>query len=242
MRFKDKVCIVSGAGSGIGRSVALRLASEGGFVAVLDINEENGNETIQLMGANKEHGIFINTDVSDSSQVQRCINVVINKWKRIDVIVNNAAMMTFKPLLELSETDWNKVLAVNLTSVFLFTRYSVPHMNGGVIINVGSVHAHDTTPNVLPYSVSKAAIEAFGRGMSLEFPSEKVRVVCVAPGAVDTPMLWSNPNVKSGKEKIEGKIGKPEDIASAICYLASEEAGYINGTTLVVDGGRLNIL
>lgn len=242
MRFKDKVCIVSGAGSGIGRSVALRLASEGGFIAVLDINEENGNETIQLMGANKEHGIFINTDVSDSSQVQRCINVVINKWKRIDVIVNNAAMMTFKPLLELSEAVWNRVLAVNLTSVFLFARYGVPYMNGGVIINVGSVHAHDTTPNVLPYSVSKAAIEAFGRGMSLEFPTEKVRVVCVAPGAVDTPMLWSNPNVKSGKEKIEGKIGKPEDIASAICYLASEEAGYINGTTLVVDGGRLNIL
>ena len=115
-------------------------------------------------------------------------------------------------------------------------------MNKGVIINISSVHAHETTPNVIPYATSKGGLEAFTRGLSLEYTSEKVRANCVAPGAVDTPMLWSNPNIKNGKEKIEGAVGKPEDIAAAICFLASDEAWYINGTTLAIDGGRLNLL
>jgi glucose 1-dehydrogenase len=110
------------------------------------------------------------------------------------------------------------------------------------VVNTSSVHAHETTPNVLPYAASKGGIEAFTRGLSLEYPREQARFNAVAPGAVDTPMLWNNPNVKSGKEKIEGVIGKPEELAAAICFLASDEASYINGTTLIVDGGRLNIL
>lgn len=112
----------------------------------------------------------------------------------------------------------------------------------GAIVNVSSVHAHDTTANVIPYAASKGALEAFTRGVSREYDSNQVRINCVVPGAVDTQMLWSNPDMQSGQEKIEGNIGKPEDIAEAICYLASEQAKYVNGTTLVVDGGRLNIL
>ena len=112
-------------------------------------------------------------------------------------------------------------------------------MNHGVIINTSSVHAHQTTKDVAPYATSKGAIEAFTRAVSLDYPIEKIRINCVAPGAVDTPMLWSNPNVKDGSEKVEGAVGTPEDIAEVICFLASDESKFINGTTIVADGGRL---
>lgn len=138
--------------------------------------------------------------------------------------------------------EWDKVIAVNLRAVFLLCKYCLPYMKKAAIVNVSSVHAHETTPNVTPYTASKGAIEALTRGMSREYESEQVRINCVAPGAVDTPMLWENPNVKSGKENVEGEIGTPEDIAHAICFLASEDAKFINGTTLIADGGRLNIL
>ena len=112
-------------------------------------------------------------------------------------------------------------------------------MEQGAIVNVSSVHAHRTTGNVVPYATSKGGLEAFTRGLSQECKAKKVRVNSLAPGAVNTPMLWSNPNVKSGEEKLEGEIAQPEAIAAAICFLASDEASFIDGTTLVVDGGRL---
>ncbi|GAC1663630.1 MAG: hypothetical protein NVS9B15_26630 [Acidobacteriaceae bacterium] len=109
-------------------------------------------------------------------------------------------------------------------------------------MNISSVHAFETSKNVVPYATSKGGMEAFTRGFSEELEDKKIRINCVAPGAVDTPMLWNNPNVKSGVEKIEGAIGKPEDIAAAISFLASSEARFITGTNLTVDGGRLDIL
>jgi NAD(P)-dependent dehydrogenase (short-subunit alcohol dehydrogenase family) len=242
MRFSDKVCLVTGGGSGIGRATCLQLGREGGTVVVIDINAKGGNETLNLITQAKGQGMFCKVDISQPADIKQCIDDVIAKYQKIDVVVNNAAMMTFTPIVDLSLEDWDKVLAVNLRSVFLFCKYSIPHMKNGSIVNTSSVHAHETTPNVLPYAASKGAIEAFTRGLSLEYTREQTRFNCVAPGAVDTPMLWNNPNVKSGKEKVQGVIGKPEELAAAICFLAADESSYINGTTLVVDGGRLNIL
>jgi NAD(P)-dependent dehydrogenase (short-subunit alcohol dehydrogenase family) len=113
---------------------------------------------------------------------------------------------------------------------------------GGAIVNVSSVHAHQSEPGVAPYAASKGGMEAFTRVLALECEDRKIRVNCVAPGAVNTPMLWNNPNVKAGKEKVQGAVGEPEDLAAAICFLASSEARFVTGTTLVVDGGRLDIL
>jgi NAD(P)-dependent dehydrogenase (short-subunit alcohol dehydrogenase family) len=243
MRFSDKVCIVSGAGSGIGKAAAKQFAREGGQVAVVDLNEEHGSQTVREIAEAKGDAIFSKCDVGNPNDIQASIKTVLGKWKKIDVVVNDAAMMTFKPVIELSAEDWDKVLSVNLRSVFLFCKYAVPHMPpGGAIVNISSVHAHETTKNVVPYASSKGGIEAFTRGCSEEFAPRKIRINCVAPGAVDTPMLWNNPNIKSGAEKVEGAVGKPEDIAAAICFLASPEARFITGTTLVVDGGRLDIL
>ena len=242
MRFSNKVCIVTGAGSGIGRATAQRLAQEGGNIVVADRDEQGGNETVNLITQQNGSALFVKCDVGDEAAIKATVDAALAKWGKIDVVINDAAMMTFKKIVDLSAEEWDRVMQVNMRSVFLFCKYSIPHMNGGAVVNISSVHAHETTANVIPYASSKGAMEAFTRGVSLEYPSSQVRINCVAPGAVDTPMLWNNPNIKSGAEKIEGAIGKPEDLAAAICFIASDEASYINGTTLVVDGGRLDIL
>lgn len=242
MRFSEKVCIITGAGSGIGRSAALRFAAEGGLVAVIDRNEQGGNETVDLITQQKGTAIFIKCDVGNENEIKNAVDKTVEKWGRIDVLVNNAAMMTFKKIVNLSADEWDLVMRVNIRSVFLFCKYTLPFMSKGSVVNISSVHAHETTANVIPYASSKGAMEAFVRGASQEYPAAHARFNCVAPGSVDTPMLWNNPNVKSGAEKPTGAIGKPEELAAAICFLASDEAGFINGTTLVADGARLNIL
>jgi glucose 1-dehydrogenase len=242
MRFTNKICIVTGAGSGIGRATAQRLASEGGSVTVVDRNEEGGNETVNLITQQNGTAMFVKCDVGIDDEIKHAVDKTVEKWNRVDVLVNNAAMMTFKKIVDLSPDDWDMVMRVNVRSVFLFCKYSLPHMNKGSVVNISSVHAHETTANVIPYASSKGAMEAFVRGASQEYPASQVRFNCIAPGSVDTPMLWNNPNVKSGLEKPTGAIGKPEELAAAICFLASDDASFINGTTLVVDGARLDIL
>jgi len=243
MRYSNRVCMVSGAGSGIGKAVAKQMAQEGGKVTVIDLNEEHGKQTVQEIAGAKGDAIFAKCDVGNVSDVKAAVQATVDKWKKIDVVVNDAAMMTFKPIVDLPDDEFDKVLNVNLRSVFLFCKYSVPHMGpGGAIVNISSVHAHETTKNVVPYATSKGGMEAFTRGFSEEIAGKKLRINCVAPGAVDTPMLWNNPNIKSGVEKVEGAIGKPEDIAAAVCFLGAPEARFITGTTLIVDGGRLDIL
>lgn len=240
MRFQNKVCIVTGGGSGIGRATCIQLAQEGGQVVVVDMNEKSGLETADLISKTNGSAIFVKADIANAQEIEQVVQTAVSKWSKVDVLVNNAAVMTFKPILELSVEEWDKVMAVNLKSVFLFCKFCLPHMTGGAIVNVSSVHAHQTTVNVIPYATSKGGIEAFTRGMSREYQREKTRINCVAPGAVDTPMLWNNPNMKN--EDIDGLIGTPAEIADAICFLASDESAYINGTTLVVDGGRLDKL
>jgi glucose 1-dehydrogenase len=242
-RFAGKACLVTGAGSGIGKAVAMRFANEGGNVVVVDLNEQHGRDTVDAITGIGRQAIFAKCDVGNVADVKAAVQAAVGAWQTIDILVNDAAMMTFTPIIDLPDDDWNQVLNVNLRSVFLFCKHAVPHMpRGGAIVNISSVHAHETTKNVVPYASSKGGMEAFTRGFSEEIAPKKLRINCVAPGAIDTPMLWNNPNVKSGAERVQGAIGKPEDVAAAVCFLAAPEARFINGTTLVVDGGRLDIL
>lgn len=242
-RFGGKVCLVTGGGSGIGRAICLRLAYEGGRVLAVDQDAGSADGTATRICESGGEAEAFGADVSQSAQVQAAVQAAVSRWGRLDILVNNAATMTFDPVVDLAEEDWNRVLAVNLGSVFLFCKYGVPHMPpGGAIVNISSVHAHATTKGVTPYAASKGAIESFTRGFSEEMLEKRIRINCIAPGAVDTPMLWDNPNVKSGVETVDGAVGWPDNIAAAVAFLASDEAAFITGTTLIADGGRLGNL
>jgi glucose 1-dehydrogenase len=242
MRFLNKVCLVTGGNSGIGKATCLQFAKEGADIIIVGLKIAEGKKVVREIEALARKAIFIQTDISKESQIRRAVKKGIAHFNKIDVLVNNAGMMTFTPLVRTKTQDWDKLMHVNLRAAYLFCRYCYPVMKKGAIINVSSVHAHETTANVIPYAISKAGLEALTRGLSQEYKPSKFRVNSVAPGAIDTDMLWSNPNIKSGKEKLKEKVGKPEDVANAICFLASDEASYINGTTLVIDNGKLNVL
>lgn len=143
--------------------------------------------------------------------VQRVIQAAVGRWGRIDILVNNAAMMTFDPITDLSEEDWDVVLAVNLKAPFLFSKFALPHMQDrAAIVNVSSVHAAATTRTVVPYASAKGGLEAFTRALAVELRDRGIRVNALRLGAIDTPMLWNNPNVKSGAEKIDpADVGNP---------------------------------
>jgi len=243
MRFANKTCIVTGGGSGIGRATCLQMAAEGGRIVVADLQLASAQATVDAIKTAGGTAIAAQVDVGNSTQVQAVIATALSTYGTLDVIVNDAAMMTFTPIVDIAEADFFHVITTNLGSVFFFAKYGAPRMPpGSAIVNLSSVHAHATTPNVVPYASSKGAIEAFTRGFAIEMEPRKIRVNGVAPGAVDTPMLWNNPNIKSGVEKVQGAVGKPKDLAAAICFLASDDAAFVNGTTLLVDGGRLDHL
>lgn len=228
-------------GSGIGRATCKQLAVERGKVVVIDNNELSGNETAQIINTAGGQALFIKADVSLSSDVQAAIETAIAKWRQIDILVNNAAVMTFKSITDLNDNEWDRVINVNLRSVFLFCKYSIPHIKQGAIVNVSSVHAHKTDANKTPYAASKGGMEAFTRALSCEYPSSKIRVNCVAPGGVNTPLLWQNPVIKAMNPS-DVIYAEPEQIAAVICFLASDEASTINGTTLAADLGLLSAL
>jgi NAD(P)-dependent dehydrogenase (short-subunit alcohol dehydrogenase family) len=241
-RFEGQTAIVTGAGSGIGLAIAKRLASEGARLVIVDLDQaaiDRAIEATKQAGAPDAAGAVC--DVADEAAVQAAVKVALDRFGRVDVIVNNAGMMTFKALRDFDHADWLKVLAVDVMGAAHFTRQGLLHMNpGGAIVNVASVHAVMTTPNVAPYAAAKAALLSLTRSTAIEGKSQGVRANAVLPGAIDTPMLWSNPNLKSGAEKLDPKdIGKPENVAAAVAFLASSDAAFITGACLPVDGGRL---
>ncbi|MGY3091140.1 glucose 1-dehydrogenase [Hymenobacter sp. UYAg731] len=241
MRFTDKICLVTGGTSGIGRAACVRLGAEGGTVIALGRDKGEGAETVRLITKAGGKAVFIACDLSKPRVITTTVNKVLAKYHRIDVLVCDAAMMTFDHLVDLPLAQWDLLMLVNLRSLAQLTQLCLPHMPAGsAIVAISSVHAHQTTANVVPYATSKGALEAFVRGMSLELDRKQTRINAVAPGAVDTPMLWSNPNVKNGTEKVDkASVGTPEELAAAIAFMASSEASFVHGTTLVVDGGRL---
>ena len=239
-RFDGKVCWVSGGGSGIGRATCVRLAAEGARVAVVTRTPDHAEETVRTIADAGGEARAFPADVADAAAVKATIDGAVAAWGRLDVVVSDAAEMTFTPIVDLAEADWDHLMGVNLRSAFLAAKYAIPHLpRGGVLVQVSSVHAHETTAGVVPYATSKGGVEAFTRGLALELLPRGIRVVAVAPGSVDTPMLRDNPNVKSGVEKLEGPVARPEELAAVIAFVASDDASFVNGTTVVADGARL---
>jgi NAD(P)-dependent dehydrogenase (short-subunit alcohol dehydrogenase family) len=172
------------------------------------------------------------------------VQSTLQKFGRLDVVVNNAGLMIFKPLEEHEESDWLKVLRVDLLGAFFFIKQAFQVMKpGGTIVNVSSIHAIETTPLVASYAAAKAALLSLTRSAALEGKPKGIRVNAVLPGAIDTPMLWENPNIKSGREIIRPEdVGRAEDIAAIIAYLASDDAAFVQGAMVRADGGRLSRL
>lgn len=249
MRLQDKVAIVTGSTSGIGKAAAQRFAAEGAKVTIVGRNAEHGQgiqRVLREQAADQGAGdaLFVQADLLRPDDIRSVVDATLGRWGQVDILVNNAAVMTFTRIADLDEAEWDKVLGVNLKAAFLFAKHCLAHMRAGsAIVNVSSVHAQSTSPTVVPYAASKGGIEAFTRGLAVECAEQKIRVNALRPGAVDTPMLWGNPNVKSGAETIDpSDVGKPEEIAAAILFLASDEASFVTGAVLNVDGGRLSQL
>lgn len=242
MRFENQVVIVTGGASGIGLATAKRFASEGASVVIADLDPTRLDPARQsVVEAGAPRALAQRCDVALESDVAGLIDSSIQSFGRLDVVVNNAGLMIFKPIVEITSEDWDKVLGVDLLGAFYFIKHAFLQMKSdGTIVNVASVHAIETTPLVASYAAAKAALLSLTRSAAIEGRARGIRVNAVLPGAVDTPMLWSNPNIKSGVEHIDAEdVGKPEDIAAAIAYLASPDARFITGASLAVDGGRL---
>ena len=245
MRLKDKVAIVTGGSSGIGLAAARRLGAEGARIVIASQNK--GRIEAAAERVRKEDGVEVlglECDVSSEAQVGSVVDATFERFGRLDIVVNNAGMMLFKKLEEFTDADWQRVLGVDFMGAVHFTRQAFMRMTGGgSIVNVASVHAVMTSPLVAPYAAAKAAMLSLTRSAGIEGRDKGIRCNVVLPGAIDTGMLWDNPNIKSGAEKIDPKdVGKPEDVAAAVAFLASDDAAFITGTALRVDGGRLDRL
>jgi len=252
MILEGKVAIITGAASGIGRATAILFAKEGAKVAVADINETGGMETVKLIQKEGKEAIFVHTDVSKASDVKSMVQKTVDSFGRIDILVNNAGVVLVKPLKETTEEDFDKVLA-NFKSVFLCSKYALPHMKrGSSIVNVASISGHVGEINHAVYGGTKGAIISITRALAWELAPLGIRVNSVSPGSVETSMLLGDiegeakrrgVSMDTIRKETEEKVAlkrwaKPEEIAYGILSLASDKASYINGIDLLIDGGE----
>lgn len=243
-RFTDKVAIVTGAAGGIGFATSKRLAQDGARIAMIDRGQKPPELATELVAAGAPEARQFQCDVGSEEQVVATVDAVLAHFGRLDIIVSNAAVMVFKPIEEQTDEDWHYVLGVNLLGAARFVRQGFRRMKpGGAIVIVSSVHAERTTPLVASYAASKAGLLSLARSAAIEGKPKGIRVNAVVPGAIETKMLWQNPNLKSGAEKLDpSDVGQPGDVAAAIAFLASDDAAFITGAALDVDGGRLSRL
>ena len=253
MRLKDKAAIITGAGSGLGRAAALLFAREGAKVMVAASKVEEGKQTVKSIKDNGGEAIFIKVDVTKAADVEKAVKSAIEQYGKLDIMFNNAGTPgPGKLIADLTEEEWNRVLAVNLTGVFLGTKYAIPEMlkgGGGVIINVSSVAALMPRRYAGAYSAAKAGVIQLTRVTALEYARKNIRVNCIVPGPIDTPFFTKVAGGDPGKiaafkEKVlkevpMGRFAQPEEIARVALFLASDEASYITGAAFAADGGQL---
>jgi NAD(P)-dependent dehydrogenase (short-subunit alcohol dehydrogenase family) len=249
MRFKGQVAVVTGAAAGIGQAAALAFAQEGAGVALVDRDEDRAEA---VAGDIREGGgdvLVVPTDIAHEVEVERMVESVTQRWGRLDILVNNAGIYYQADVVDTPTEVWNNVLAINLSGAFLCTKYAVPAMlqgGGGVVVNVASEAGLVGIKGQVAYNVSKGGMIALTRSCAVDLAGRGIRVNCVCPGTTDTPLVREAvnraPDPAAARRTLEqirplDRLGKPEEIAAAILYLASREAGYATGAILSVDGG-----
>jgi NAD(P)-dependent dehydrogenase (short-subunit alcohol dehydrogenase family) len=241
--LQNKIAIVTGSGRGIGRGIALALAKEGAKVVVSDLNESDCISVVAEIEKLGSEGIAVKCDVSIKAEVDDLIATAVTKFGQLDIMANNAGIYPFVPFENMTEENWDKVMSVNLKSVFLTSQAASKVMKpGSKIVNISSIAAFVGFTGLAHYCASKGGINGFIRPLAMELAAKKINVNNVAPGAIETPGA-SGGTEEMTKQTIAmipaGRMGQPEDIANAVVFLASDRADYITGQTLVVDGGYI---
>ena len=249
--LQNKVALITGGASGIGRATAILFAQEGAAVSIVDIDDESGRSVVAEIEAAGGQAIFTLCDVSKAEDCRQAVEKCIAAFGGLDILFNNAGIIRRTNVSTITEAEWDRVMDVNVKSIFLMSKYSIPHMEsrgGGVIVNTGSGWGLKGGGNAVSYCASKGAVINMTRAMAIDHGSQNIRVNAVCPGDTDTPMLRDEAGqlgqpedefMAEAADRPLGRYAQPLEIAQAVLYLASEASSYVTGTTLVVDGGGL---
>jgi NAD(P)-dependent dehydrogenase (short-subunit alcohol dehydrogenase family) len=256
-RFIDKIIIITCGAKGLGEACAVAFAQEGGMIAIADVDENAGHTVVQKIKDNGSDAIFVKCDVSKSEQVQRLVNETTQSFGGVDVLYNNAGVVRFGTVVELSEEDWDYQLNINLKASFLTCKYAIPEMikrDGGAIVNTASAQAFASQETVAAYAASKGAIVSFTSSVALDHAKDKIRCNCIAPGSIQTPMLddaaelfgpKGNPSqaIKEwGNLHPLKRVGRADEVAKLVLFLASDDSSFCTGGCYRIEGGLLSAL
>ncbi len=247
MRLRDRVAIVTGGGQGMGRAIAIALAGEGAAVIVADTDLPKAEATVAAIAERGGRATAMDVDVSQHTSIVRMVEQTLARYGRIDILVNNAGVIGHMPLLELTEKEWDRVLEINLKGTFLCSQQAAKAMlasKGGVIINLSSISADLPEPECAHYGVSKAGVTHLTKSFAVALGKHNIRVIAIAPGTIRTPMtddFLGRPGAEEGRLRSIAldHIGTPEEVADAVVFLASDDARYVTGSTLYVEGGMI---
>lgn len=251
LSLEGKTAVITGGSSGIGQGTALLLAEMGAQIAILDIQKEKGLQTVSKIIEKGAKGAFFFCDVRSNDDCGNAINGVISEFGKIDILFNNAGIAIRKDVIDLSEQEWSLSLDVMLKGIYLVSHYALLHMiknNGGSIINTGSGWSLKGGPKAVAYCAAKGGVLNMTRAMAIDYGKYNIRVNCICPGDIDTPMLRNecsqlgedeNTFMKDAASRPIARVGTPEDVANAVLFLASDMSRWITGTHIVVDGGGI---
>ena len=246
-RLDNKVAIITGAGAGMGRAMAVLFANEGAKVVVADIAIEGGEETVRLIKEAGGEVVFIKVDVSKTEDIENMVKTTVDNYGKLDILCNNAGIWSKEGLTaEVTEETWDRIIDTNLKSVFLGTKYAIPEMlkgGGGAIVNTASMGGIIAWPGAPAYQTSKGGIIILTKVTAIEYASQNIRVNCICPGSIATEMLVMiqgslEEALKNTRIPIP-RLGKPEEVAQVALFLACDDSSYVTGTVLPVDGGTL---